>query len=138
MTSPQLSNSSWIVKQPNPDAVAHLMQNAGLTHLVASLLIQRGFEQEDCGLPQSALSAMHHSLLMKDREAVVRLHQAIEDGHILVYGDYDVDGTTAVAMVANYLEGVGGQVETYIPHRYDEGYGVSLDGVRLLLKTAFL
>ena len=49
MTTPlQLYNSSWIVKeQPNPDAVAHLMQNAGLTHLVASLLIQRGFEEQE-------------------------------------------------------------------------------------------
>jgi single-stranded-DNA-specific exonuclease len=143
MTTPlQLSNSSWIVKeQPNPEAVAHLMQNAGLTQLVASLLIQRGFEaQEDVlGFLNPALSAMHHSLLMKDmKEAVVRLHQAIEDEErILVYGDYDVDGTTAVAMVASYLEGVGGQVETYIPHRYDEGYGVSLEGVRFASENRF-
>ena len=80
MTTPlQLSNSSWIVKeQPNPDAVAHLMQNAGLTHLVASLLIQRGFEEQEdvLGFLNPALSAMHHSLLMKDmKEAVVRLHK---------------------------------------------------------------
>ena len=65
MTTPlQLSNSSWIVKeQPNPDAVAHLMQNAGLTHLVASLLIQRGFEEQEdvLGFLNPALSAMHHS-----------------------------------------------------------------------------
>lgn len=143
MTTPQqLTNSSWIVKdQPNGPAVARLMQNAGLTQLVASLLIQRGFEaQEDVlGFLNPALSAMHHSLLMKDmREAVVRLHQAIEDEErILIYGDYDVDGTTAVAMVASYLEGVGGQVETYIPHRYDEGYGVSLDGVRYASENRF-
>lgn len=143
MTTPlQLSNSSWIVKeQPNPDAVAHLMQNAGLTHLVASLLIQRGFEEQEdvLGFLNPALSAMHHSLLMKDmKEAVVRLHQAIEDEErILVYGDYDVDGTTAVAMVASYLEGVGGQVETYIPHRYEEGYGVSLEGVRFASENRF-
>lgn len=143
MTTPQqLTNSSWIVKdQPNGPAVARLMQNAGLTQLVASLLIQRGFEaQEDVlGFLNPALSAMHHSLLMKDmREAVVRLHQAIEDEErILIYGDYDVDGTTAVAMVASYLEGVGGQVETYIPHRYDEGYGVSMDGVRYASENRF-
>ncbi|HBP44975.1 MAG TPA: single-stranded-DNA-specific exonuclease RecJ [Flavobacteriales bacterium] len=143
MTTPlQLSNSSWIVKeQPNPDAVAQLMQNAGLTHLVASLLIQRGFEEQEdvLGFLNPALSAMHHSLLMKDmKEAVTRLHQAIEDEErILVYGDYDVDGTTAVAMVASYLEGVGGQVETYIPHRYDEGYGVSLEGVQFASENRF-
>mgnify|MGYP000020565187 FL=1 len=143
MTTPlQLSNSSWIVKeQPNQDAVAHLMQNAGLTQLVASLLIQRGFEaQEDVlGFLNPALSAMHHSLLMKDMtQAVIRLHQAIEDEErILVYGDYDVDGTTAVAMVASYLEGVGGQVETYIPHRYDEGYGVSMEGVKYASENRF-
>ena len=143
MTTPrQLTNSSWTVKdQPNTNAVARLMENAGLSQLVASLLIQRGFEdQEDVlGFLVPALSAMHHSLLMKDmKEAVIRLHQAIEDEErILIYGDYDVDGTTAVAMVASYLEGVGGQVETYIPHRYKEGYGVSLDGVRYASENRF-
>lgn len=143
MTSPpQWTNSSWIVKeQPNSKAVATLMKNAGLTPLVASLLIQRGFQkQEDVvGFLNPALSDMHHSLLMTDmKEAVERLHQAIEDEErILVYGDYDVDGTTAVAMVASYLEGVGGQVETYIPHRYDEGYGVSFEGVKYASENRF-
>jgi len=143
MTTPQqLTNSSWIVKeQPNSNAVSRLMQNAGLTQLVASLLIQRGFEEQEdvLGFLNPALSAMHHSLLMKDmKEAVVRLHQAIEDEErILIYGDYDVDGTTAVAMVASYLEGVGGQVETYIPHRYEEGYGVSMEGVKFASENRF-
>ncbi len=143
MTTPrQLTNSAWTVKdQPNANAVKRLMENAGLTQLVASLLIQRGFEDQEevLGFLNPALSAMHHSLLMKDmKEAVSRLHQAIEDEErILVYGDYDVDGTTAVAMVASYLEGVGGQVETYIPRRYEEGYGVSLEGVRYASENRF-
>jgi single-stranded-DNA-specific exonuclease len=77
MTSPQqLTNSSWIVKeQPNSNAVSRLMENAGLTQLVASLLIQRGYEEQEdvLGFLNPALSAMHHSLLMKDmKEAVVR------------------------------------------------------------------
>lgn len=140
--SQQLNDSSWVVKpQPDQTAVAHLMNNAGLTPLVASLLIQRGLKEpeEVLGFLNPALSAMHHSMLMKDmREAVNRLHQAIEDEErILVYGDYDVDGTTSVAMVASYLEGVGGQVETYIPHRYSEGYGVSMEGVRYASENRF-
>ena len=138
----QLNDSSWVIKtQPNKDAVAHLMGNAGLTPLVASLLIQRGLREpeEVLGFLNPALSAMHHSMLMKDMlQAVNRLHQAIEDEErILIYGDYDVDGTTSVAMVASYLEGVGGQVETYIPHRYNEGYGVSLEGVRYASENRF-
>jgi single-stranded-DNA-specific exonuclease len=140
--SQQLNDSSWVVKpQPDQTAVAHLMNNAGLTPLVASLLIQRGLKEpeEVLGFLNPALSAMHHSMLMKDmREAVHRLHQAIEDEErILIYGDYDVDGTTSVAMVASYLEGVGGQVETYIPHRYNEGYGVSMEGVRYASENRF-
>ncbi|HBL38116.1 MAG TPA: single-stranded-DNA-specific exonuclease RecJ, partial [Flavobacteriales bacterium] len=84
MTTPrQLTNSAWTVKdQPNANAVKRLMENAGLTQLVASLLIQRGFEDQEevLGFLNPALSAMHHSLLMKDmKEAVSRLHQAIED-----------------------------------------------------------
>ena len=93
--SQQLNDSSWVVKpQPDQTAVAHLMNNAGLTPLVASLLIQRGLKEpeEVLGFLNPALSAMHHSMLMKDmREAVNRLHQAIEDEErILIYGDYDV------------------------------------------------
>jgi single-stranded-DNA-specific exonuclease len=138
----QLNDSSWVIKpKPDKDAVAHLMGNAGLTPLVASLLIQRGLREpeEVLGFLNPALSAMHHSMLMKDMlQAVNRLHQAIEDEErILIYGDYDVDGTTSVAMVASYLEGVGGQVETYIPHRYNEGYGVSLEGVRYASENRF-
>ncbi|MDB4694185.1 single-stranded-DNA-specific exonuclease RecJ [Flavobacteriales bacterium] len=140
--SQQLNDSSWVVKpQPDRTEIAHLMNNAGLTPLVASLLIQRGLKEpeEVLGFLNPALSAMHHSMLMKDmREAVNRLHQAIEDEErILIYGDYDVDGTTSVAMVASYLEGVGGQVETYIPHRYNEGYGVSMAGVRYASENRF-
>lgn len=138
----QLNDSSWVIKQqPNREEVVQLMENAGLTPLVASLLIQRGLKEpeEVLGFLNPALSAMHHSMLMKDMlEAVNRLHQAIEDEErILIYGDYDVDGTTSVAMVASYLEGVGGQVETYIPHRYNEGYGVSMEGVRYASENRF-
>lgn len=140
--SSEMTNSSWIIKdQPDGSAVSLLMQNAGLTHLVASLLIQRGLREiEDVlGFLNPTVSALHPFFLMKDMtRAVSRLHQAIEDEErILIYGDYDVDGTTAVAMMASYLEGVGGQVETYIPHRYDEGYGVSLEGVKYASENRF-
>ena len=79
----QLNDSSWVIKQqPNREEVVQLMENAGLTPLVASLLIQRGLKEpeEVLGFLNPALSAMHHSMLMKDMlEAVNRLHQAIED-----------------------------------------------------------
>ena len=130
-----MENSKWIVKtKPGQGEIERLMEDAGLTQLVASLLLQRGLSQvkDVVDFLNPGFTALHHPLLMKDmRKAVNRLHEAIEDEErILIYGDYDVDGTTAVAMMASYLEGVGAQIKTYIPHRYDEGYGVSAEGVQ--------
>ena len=104
--------SSWIIEpKPERSAVERLMQDAGLTELVASLLIQRGMSdpQEVIAFLNPGFTNMHHPMLMKDmRKAVERLNEAIEDDErILIYGDYDVDGTTAVAMTASYLQGVG-------------------------------
>lgn len=137
-----MENSKWLVKvKPEQVEIERLMQDAGLTQLVASLLLQRGISQlkDVVDFLNPGFTALHHPLLMKDmRKAVDRLHEAIEDEErILIYGDYDVDGTTAVAMMASYLEGVGAQIKTYIPHRYDEGYGVSAEGVQWAADNGF-
>ena len=101
--------------------------------IVASLLVQRGIcsyeEAEKFFRPK--YEHLHDSFLMNDMEkAVERIMLAIKaEEKILVYGDYDVDGTSAVALVYSYLEKFYTEIDFYIPDRYKEGYGVSFQGV---------
>ena len=117
-------------KQKDIDALAKALK---VDDLVAQLLLQRGIstyeEAKDFFRPQ--LEDLHDPFLMKDMDiAVSRIEEAIANGeNILVYGDYDVDGTTAVALMSSYLLSYYPNVATYIPDRYDEGYGVSFKGI---------
>ena len=118
---------------PDFSEVGRLSQDTGLSPLVASLLIQRGMasqaEVEDFLDPNR--DKLHDPFLMKDMDkAVSRIMKAIErNERIMVYGDYDVDGTTSVAMVSSFLKGLQVPVLPYIPMRDGEGYGVSPKGV---------
>ena len=118
---------------PDFQQVSRLSQDTGLSPLVASLLIQRGMasqnEVEDFLDPSR--DKLHDPFLMKDMDkAVSRIMTAIErNERIMVYGDYDVDGTTSVAMVSSFFKGLQVPVLPYIPMRYGEGYGVSPKGV---------
>lgn len=100
---------------------------------MAHLLLQRGVstykEAKKFFRPQ--LSDLHDPFLMKDMDlAVSRIEKAISNNeNILIYGDYDVDGTTAVALVSSYLQSFYPNIATYIPDRYTEGYGVSFQGI---------
>lgn len=124
----------WIVKEPgNPATVRKLAQELSVDRVLANLLVQRGI----CSYEQARvffrpdLSMLHDPFLMKDMEkAVARVRKAIDTKEkIMVYGDYDVDGTTAVALVYSFLREIDPNVEYYIPDRYDEGYGVSYKGI---------
>ncbi|MCM4167739.1 Single-stranded-DNA-specific exonuclease RecJ [Arenibacter antarcticus] len=124
----------WTIKpKPEEEKIKALATQLGVDGLVAQLLLQRGIttfeEAKDFFRPQ--LSHLHDPFLMKDMEvAVARIEVAVAKGeNILVYGDYDVDGTTSVALVSSYLETYYPNVATYIPDRYTEGYGVSFQGV---------
>lgn len=124
----------WTIKPvPPQSAIVELSAALKVDGLVAQLLLQRGidtFEQaKKFFRPQ--LSDLHDPFLMKDMDvAVARIEMAIgNDENILVYGDYDVDGTTAVALLSSYLMESYPNVATYIPDRYSEGYGVSLKGI---------
>jgi single-stranded-DNA-specific exonuclease len=124
----------WTLKpKPNPKIVKQLQQSLNVDEAIATLLVQRGIETfEDAKhFFRPSLEHLHDSYLMKDMDkAVTRILQAIEDGeNILVYGDYDVDGTTSVALMSSYLKTKTANVATYIPDRYDEGYGVSYKGI---------
>ncbi|NKI26573.1 single-stranded-DNA-specific exonuclease RecJ [Arenibacter sp. 6A1] len=124
----------WTVKPKSEQAQVDALAKAlNVEYLVAELLLQRGIttfeEAKQFFRPQ--LSQLHDPFLMKDMDAaVLRIEQAMACGeNILVYGDYDVDGTTAVALVSSYLESYYPNVATYIPDRYKEGYGVSFQGI---------
>ncbi len=124
----------WTLKPiPEPDKVAHLKKALQVDTTVASLLLQRGIEtyEEAKSFFRPSLDSLHDPFLMKDMEkAIARIAQAIvSEENILVYGDYDVDGTTSVALMSSYLKTKTENVATYIPDRYKEGYGISYQGI---------
>lgn len=124
----------WTLKpKPSEDKIKHLAQALNVEDFVAQLLVQRGIEtfEEARHFFRPSLEHLHDPYLMKDMEkAIERIENAIENNErILVFGDYDVDGTTAVSLVSSYLKSFYPNVATYIPDRYDEGYGVSFKGI---------
>lgn len=124
----------WTLKpKPSEEKITALAQSLDVDLMVASLLLQRGIETFDQAKNffRPTLDDLFDPFLMKDMElAVARIEQGIaNDENILVYGDYDVDGTTSVALVSSYLKSYYPNVATYIPDRYEEGYGVSYKGI---------
>lgn len=124
----------WTLKPiPETEKVISLSKALKVEPLIASLLVQRGIETFDEAEKffRPSLKDLHDPFLMKDMDkAVLRIEQAIEnEENILIYGDYDVDGTTSVALLSSYLKTYYPNVSTYIPDRYDEGYGVSYKGI---------
>lgn len=124
----------WTLKpKPEPSKVESLQKALQIDAITASLLIQRGIEtyEEAKTFFRPSLTDLHDPFLMKDMDrAVARIELAIEKKeNILVFGDYDVDGTTSVALMSSYLKTYQDNVATYIPDRYDEGYGVSYKGI---------
>ncbi|MBR1522065.1 MAG: single-stranded-DNA-specific exonuclease RecJ [Bacteroidales bacterium] len=120
----------WTLKSPgDPEKISRLSAELGIDQVLAQLLVQRGVETFDQARTffRPRLEDLHDPFLMKDMDkAVERLYKAVRGGEkILVYGDYDVDGTTAVAQVYGFLKQFTQKVEFYIPDRYDEGYGLS-------------
>ncbi len=124
----------WKVKsKPDPQKVTELANALNVENYVATLLVQRGIETFDAAKDffRPSLDHLHDPYLMKDMDkAVERIELAIaKQEKILVFGDYDVDGTTAVSLVSSYLKSYYSDVATYIPDRYDEGYGISFKGI---------
>ena len=124
----------WTIKQkPSEDTIKHLAQALNVEDFVATLLVQRGIETFDQAKAffRPSLEHLHDPYLMKDMDkAVDRIEHAIANReNILVFGDYDVDGTTAVSLVSSYLKSYYPNIATYIPDRYLEGYGVSFKGI---------
>ncbi|MBU2061341.1 MAG: single-stranded-DNA-specific exonuclease RecJ [Bacteroidetes bacterium] len=124
----------WTIKpEPSNEKINHLAQALNVEDFVATLLVQRGIEtfEEAKAFFRPSLDHLHDPFLMKDMDkAVERIEKAIANQErILVFGDYDVDGTTAVSLVSSYLKSYYPDIATYIPDRYLEGYGVSYKGI---------
>ena len=124
----------WVLKpQGNQEAINALAASLNINSILANLLVQRGistFEQAKKFFRPS-LDDLHDPFLMKDMDiAINRIDDAIRNREkILVYGDYDVDGTTAVSLVYTFLKTMSGDIWYYIPDRYKEGYGISKQGI---------
>ena len=135
-------NYKWNYQPPTQEqreAARALAKDIGISPILCRLLQERGIntaaEAKRFFRPQ--LSELHDPFLMKDMDrAVERLNQAMgRKERILVYGDYDVDGTTAVTLVYKFLQQFYSNIDYYIPDRYNEGYGVSQKGVDYAYET---
>ena len=120
-------DKKWIVKQPgNPAIVRQLASDLAIDMALSNLLVQRNIKTfaEAKSFFRPKLEELHDPFLIKDMDkAVARLDIALTNSEkILVYGDYDVDGTTAVALVFSFLRNLHTNIGYYIPDRYDEGY----------------
>lgn len=132
----------WLNKElPEGEKVQALSASINVNRYISSILLQRGITDFDNAKKffRPSLENLHDPFLMKDmQKAVSRLKKAIDgDERILIYGDYDVDGTTAVALVYSYLRKFYPNCEIYIPDRYAEGYGVSLAGIEYAEANGF-
>ena len=129
-----MNNKNWILKaSPDLSVVEHLKEILGIDVILATLLAQREiFDFEDARkFFRPACEHLHSPFLMKDMQrAIERIDHAIQQGEkIMLYGDYDADGTTSVAMLYSFLKKIYSNVDYYIPDRYTEGYGVSYKGI---------
>ena len=124
----------WSLKpEPNKEKIEKLAKDLQVDSTIAKILCQRNITtfSEAKLFFRPSLQDIHDPFLMKDMDlAVARINKAITNHeNILVYGDYDVDGTTAVSLVASYLRTLSSKIATYIPDRYGEGYGISYAGI---------
>jgi len=128
--------NKWIFQQQNNEQLQKIKQLAeelNISPVLSQLLVQRGIttfdEARDFFRPD--LSQLHDPFLMADmRKAVERLSEALRlNQKILIYGDYDVDGTTSVSLVYKFLNRYYNNLDFYIPDRYSEGYGISYQGI---------
>ena len=124
----------WKFKStPTETTVAHLKSCLGVDDVIATLLAQRGIDTFEVAKAyfRPHLGQLHDPFLMQDMDkAVARiLHAIAQNEAVMVYGDYDVDGTTSVSMLTHFLRSQGVPVTPYIPDRYAEGYGLSKQGI---------
>jgi len=130
---------TWRISKPDPHKAGELSDALGVSPLISAVLLNRGVTciNEARSFLTCDLSGLHDPFLMKDMDkAVARIKSAIEKGEkITIWGDYDVDGITSVAVLKNTLKALGAYVTHYIPHRIEEGFGLNLTGAKALSKS---
>ena len=133
---------NWVFEnEADQNIVEQLESTLNINHILATLLAQRnisGYEEAKSYFRPTP-NLLHDPFLMKDMIfAVDRLAKAIGDNEkILIYGDYDVDGTTAVSLMVSFLRKYHEQIDFYIPDRSKEGYGISKAGVEWASENQF-
>jgi single-stranded-DNA-specific exonuclease len=132
----------WVLKhQGDKDTVQNLAAALNIDQRLANLLVQRGVKnfEEAKAFFRPQLTGLYDPFLMKDMDkAITRIRKALGTGEkVLVYGDYDVDGTTAVALVYTFLKNFYDKLDYYIPDRYTEGYGISFKGIDYAVENGF-
>lgn len=132
----------WVLKQQGKkDDVEKLAKELNIEPVLANLLIQRGVKTFDEARKffRPELSDLYDPFLMKDMNlAVERIGKAIRNNeNILIYGDYDVDGTTSVALMYSFLKTFYSNIDFYVPDRYSEGYGISIQGINYAIDKGF-
>lgn len=136
-----MTQKRWTIKSEDAAAAAELRQALNIHPVLCRILSQRGIrnfdEARDFFRPQ--LDQLHDPWLMKDMDKAVEriVHAITTEEKILVFGDYDVDGTTAVASMYSFLKRIHPHLDFYIPHRYREGYGVSKAGIDFAKENGF-
>lgn len=132
----------WKAKEKaNEEKIKQLSQSINISETLSSILIQRGIDNYELAEKffRPKLTDLHNPFLMKDMDkAIARITQAVENKEkILVYGDYDVDGTTAVSIVYSFIRNLSSEIDFYIPDRYAEGYGISYAGIDFAANNNF-
>ena len=127
-------NKRWVYKpEADQQETEGLAEALNINHLLAKLLINRGIKNFDQAKKffRPTLESLYDPFRMKDmNRAIERIEKAIQHNEkIMVFGDYDVDGTTSVALVYSFLTRYSNNLEYYIPDRYEEGYGISYKGI---------
>ena len=135
-----MKEKRWIIRQDHDlETVENLAASLGVDRIIATLLVERGVTtfEEARRFFRPGLDQIHDPFLMKGmRQAIDRINEAIKNKErIMVYGDYDVDGTSAVALVYSYLKELDYNIDFYIPDREREGYGISYQGIDYARET---
>jgi single-stranded-DNA-specific exonuclease len=136
-----INSKRWRVQHPDAAKAGELFRNLKIHPVLCNILVQRGIDTYDRARQyfRPQLEELHDPFLMKDMDkAVERVMAAFASGEkVLVFGDYDVDGTTAVACMYRFLKKRHPSTEFYIPHRYREGYGVSKAGIDYAFENGY-
>ena len=123
----------WDIKKFDQERVSSLQESLGIHPTICNLLVQRGIHtyNEAKAFFRPSINDLHDPFLMRDMDlAITRIEQAmVSDERILIYGDYDVDGTTSVTLAYKFFSEIYENIDFYIPDRYREGYGISEEGI---------